>query len=549
MSFTVENLLSTDMMKNIVLLGGENKLNNEIKGITIIEAPDIAKFIDGGEVLLTSLYAFRTCNIDEYKNYLNQLLQKNISALLFKSGRHELSKERISLIINLSNKYEVPLIEIPAEVHFCEIIYMIMEKLFDSEVSRLKYFKETCDNFMLLSLKMPLFENSFERILMVLENLIGNSVALFDKNLLCMATTDDSIKELNFIEKFIPHNLSIYSHYTYFKKDNEYLIEINITLNAKMYLVIKEVKRPINTMDYIAIENAITALLLEFNKQATIMEIEKKFKGDIINEIFKGTISSKTKLIESSNILGLSIEGTYRVLVFTIEDKKIKTSISDVSTHIEYNNILYEGIVSKFYNVNIQNNISNIVVLCEGDNALNPNEIKEKINLIQKKVQSKNENFIINVGIGSSVEGLLNVSKSFKEANEALLLSKTLEESNGENANITFFSDLGIVRLLCKFDNPLELEEFIPETLKKLNNSKKAQKSDLLMTLKIYLKNNQNIAKTARDMFLHYKTVQYRIDKIVSITSIDFSNLNDVLALQIGFIILKAIEQYNNKHM
>ena len=56
MGLTVRELLLAEEMKDIKVLAGDRGLDKEIKGVTIIEAPDIVKFIDGGEVLLTGLY-------------------------------------------------------------------------------------------------------------------------------------------------------------------------------------------------------------------------------------------------------------------------------------------------------------------------------------------------------------------------------------------------------------------------------------------------------------------------------------------------------------
>ena len=60
MIFSIRQLLTTETLKMAKILGGKEGLNNEIKGVTIIEAPDIVKFINGGEVLLTGLYAFKS---------------------------------------------------------------------------------------------------------------------------------------------------------------------------------------------------------------------------------------------------------------------------------------------------------------------------------------------------------------------------------------------------------------------------------------------------------------------------------------------------------
>lgn len=53
MGFRVRDMMKLDIFNEAKLLGGEAGLDNEVRGATIIEAPDIVRFINGGEVLLT----------------------------------------------------------------------------------------------------------------------------------------------------------------------------------------------------------------------------------------------------------------------------------------------------------------------------------------------------------------------------------------------------------------------------------------------------------------------------------------------------------------
>ena len=63
MSFTIKDLLESKDFSDMKLISGQNHKKNEITGVTIIEAPDIMHFIKGGELLLTGLYAFKSCTI------------------------------------------------------------------------------------------------------------------------------------------------------------------------------------------------------------------------------------------------------------------------------------------------------------------------------------------------------------------------------------------------------------------------------------------------------------------------------------------------------
>lgn len=116
-----------------------------------------------------------------------------------------------------------------------------------------------------------------------------------------------------------------------------------------------------------------------------------------------------------------------------------------------------------------------------------------------------------------------------------------------DNSDILLFSELGIFKLLCQETNPNVLIEYVPESLQKLYNYKKSQQKELITTLKTYLNYNQNLSKTAQSLYVHYKTVAYRIDKISEITGMDFNNPNEMLEVRIGLIIYQILEKYNNK--
>ena len=52
MELKVQDLLAMEPMKEAEVLGGYSYLNNVIEGVTIMEGPDISKWIKGGEVIL-----------------------------------------------------------------------------------------------------------------------------------------------------------------------------------------------------------------------------------------------------------------------------------------------------------------------------------------------------------------------------------------------------------------------------------------------------------------------------------------------------------------
>lgn len=557
MAIYVKDLLMEEEMNGARLISGEEGLDNEIKGVTIIEAPDIVKWINGGEVLLTGLYAFRSCSMEDFKNYIDELVKKKISALILKRGKPvEGAEDKVEYLIQFSRKHTIPILEVPFEISFRDVMSRLMERLFNEEVTRLKYFKTTHDNFSALVLGSESIGVAIDQILDVLAKLIRNPVAAFNRQLDCIGASEGAERSLEIQKDAQSYEPGIYSNYEYLRQQIEnrqqYIVKVKLNLRERLYLVITEEEDSFDVMDAIATESAIWALQFELVRQYSVTELEKKFQNDIMHNILNGKIDSISELQKNTSLLGVPINGSFRVIVFGLKgedrDKRdFKSKISD--THL-----LSDAIACQMTNVKIYNDLDRIVVVKEVNKEQTQEEYRQEIREIVDKVQAyvsrQDKELQVKAGVGKVVEGVINLPDSFKEANEAFTFVDIAGEiSEDGNSQVTLFSDLGIFKLLCQLDNPELLLEYVPEGLQKLYNYKKPQRDDLLITLKTYLDRNLNLSKTAQDLFVHYKTASYRIEKIAKITGVDFDNANEVLAFRIGLVVYKMIEKYNKDYL
>ena len=557
MAIYVKDLLMEEKMNGARLISGEEGLDNEIKGVTIIEAPDIVKWINGGEVLLTGLYAFRSCSMEDFKNYIDELVKKKISALILKRGKPvEGAEDKVEYLIQFSRKHTIPILEMPFEISFRDVMSRLMERLFNEEVTRLKYFKTTHDNFSALVLGSESIGVAIDQILDVLAKLIRNPVAAFNRQLDCIGASEGAERSLEIQKDAQSYEPGVYSNYEYLRQQIEnrqqYIVKVKLNLRERLYLVITEEEDSFDVMDAIATESAIWALQFELVRQYSVTELEKKFQNDIMHNILNGKIDSISELQKNTSLLGVPINGSFRVIVFGLKgedrDKRdFKSKISD--THL-----LSDAIACQMTNVKIYNDLDRIVVVKEVNKEQTQEEYRQEIREIVDKVQAyvsrQDKELQVKAGVGKVVEGVINLPDSFKEANEAFTFVDIAGEiSEDGNSQVTLFSDLGIFKLLCQLDNPELLLEYVPEGLQKLYNYKKPQRDDLLITLKTYLDRNLNLSKTAQDLFVHYKTASYRIEKIAKITGVDFDNANEVLAFRIGLVVYKMIEKYNKDYL
>lgn len=552
MGLTVRELLLAEEMKDIKVLGGSRGLDREIKGVTIIEAPDIVKFIDGGEILLTGLYAFKSCSVDEFQTYINELTKKSVSGLILKRGRKvENADIKINLLFALAEEHDIPILEVPFEFSFRDIMSLIMERLFNEEVTRLKYFKTTHDNFAALAIAPDATGKGMDKILDVLSKLVRNPVAVFNQNLSCLAATDQAPREFAVSRDAVPFEPGIYSNYTYMRQEGEVsqcLIQVKMSFREKIYLVVTELNQPFNIMDCIAAESAITALRFEFSRQYAVTELEKRFQNDIMHNILNGKVHSIEELQKNTNLLGVDINGSYRVIVFGITNEGMAKR--DFKAKVKDIDVLSDMVFSHISKARIHNDLDKIVIIQEVDVEQTQEEFRRDIKKVAERVQADvtryNKYLKVKAGVGRTVHGIINLPESFKEANEAFMFVDVAGEASEDgSARVMLFADLGIFKLLCQLSDSSQLLEYVPEGLQKLYNYKKPQRDDLITTLKAYLDRNLNLSKTAQDLYVHYKTAVYRIEKIEKITGIDFDNANEVLAVRIGLVVYKMIENYN----
>ena len=102
----------------------------------------------------------------------------------------------------------------PFEISFRDVMSWLMERLFNEEVTQLKYFKTTHDNFSALVLNSENVDVAIDHILEVLAKLIGNPVAAFNRQLNCIGASDGRTGRLR-SKGGKTYQPDIYSNYEY----------------------------------------------------------------------------------------------------------------------------------------------------------------------------------------------------------------------------------------------------------------------------------------------------------------------------------------------
>ena len=135
------------------------------------------------------------------------------------------------------------------------------------------------------------------------------------------------------------------------------------------------------------------------------------------------------------------------------------------------------------------------------------------------------------IAIGNVAETIKDVSRSYKEAQIALEVSKIFYE----DASVIAYNQLGIGRLIYQLPLPL-CKMFIREVFG--DYSPDSIDEETLATIDKFFENNLNVSETSRQLFIHRNTLVYRLDKIQKNTNLDLRNFEDAIAFKIALMVV-----------
>jgi len=300
-----------------------------------------------------------------------------------------------------------------------------------------------------------------------------------------------------------------------------------------------EINKRLTDIEYIILENASTVISLELVKRFAISEVERRFKNDFLDSLISGNILIETAL-ERASIIGWDLKGPYCIVLMEFLDindyltgKKQRTNfITEVGSTVA--NVINE--YTKHF-MRISSDSLYVLWPTQGKSeAPVVADIRKAFLKISALFAKKYPKMHISTGVGSIAVNIKDISDSYREAKNAINIGRIMNEA------FISFSELGIMRMLCQLGVTNDLTEFVPKSINNLILYDRENKTNLLNTFEVFLKNNSNATHTAKELFIHYKTILYRLEKIREISGIDFSNHKDRLEAELGLKIVSLLK-------
>ena len=173
-----------------------------------------------------------------------------------------------------------------------------------------------------------------------------------------------------------------------------------------------------------------------------------------------------------------------------------------------------------------------ILVDLKKDSSINPDTKKKLVEFLEKHG--------IILAVSSSFHNILDMQNSYKQCKDTLDLTSILDL----NGNIFFYEDLKFYHLLYNTDPNINLLNFCSDGLLKLIDYDKDNNTEYYKTLKAYIAADKNAVQTAKNMYIHRNTMNYRLNKIKEITNLNLDNGDEVFRLTMSMKILEFNQQH-----
>lgn len=551
---TVEKFLTLATFEDLKLVSGKDGLNNIIESVNIMDNPSAIDWFSAGEMLLTSGYFFK--DDPEMQNQLMERLHAlNCPALCIKP--HQFLGSIPENMIELSNQFNLPIIELPYRISFSSLFLRTMEEVsieFDSFNRRVL---DVQQHFF----KISIHDGGLKETSKSLSNLLNSHVYLLDtdwkvlewspfekdnrKVFLDLKTENNTpLIPKHIIESVSPESQNIENPITrIIETEGEKVpfVILPVYFNQIHYgfIVAIQTQMKWSRIEFDTMKSGAMTFALELIKIRESQRAKNRVRRDFLDELLTGKIKTMETLTNYADIHGVSLDLPYNAIVFDIS---FSTNLSpnDLVQIEQFENAKVKNILSildtfnyhQDQNLIIYSSQKQIIILAGNHSPKQKGltSIKELATNLIRLVEKNIGDVHLIAGIGKQYPHIIDVHKSFYEAQATLRL---LKHSNTKK-KVSTYDDFRLRHFLNRNINHVERDKFIDEVLGELIASDLENNSDLVATLDAWVANHLNTAQAARELYIHRNTLLYRIDKIKELLQLDIEDPENLLSIQLA---------------
>jgi purine catabolism regulator len=259
-----------------------------------------------------------------------------------------------------------------------------------------------------------------------------------------------------------------------------------------------------------------------------VLETERRLQHNFFESLLGESSISSDMLLSRAHTLGWELNDKQIIALINISSLERTYSLSDTSRQQEFQYFkdhfldTFTGIVKECDLKSIVVDQSeNLILLLHCDKNQPVIQTRRQLQITAESIVSKMKfqgyDFNMVIIFGGFHDKVQELRNSYDEAVLASRVSKRLSLK----PPVVWYDDIVLYILLDRLASQPEITGWLEQTLGKLIEYDRVNKSDLVRTLEIFFDTNQIAQQAASSLFVHPKTLKYRLHRIEEILGID----------------------------
>jgi len=281
-----------------------------------------------------------------------------------------------------------------------------------------------------------------------------------------------------------------------------------------------------------ALEHGSTVLALELSKERATAEVERRLRGDLVEEVLAGALDADEaeRVARQAERLGHRLPQRAWVIVLEPDDDETEAALG-ARGELDRLDAALSGL--------IRSRMPGTLTIVRSASAvfLVPDEVASDLATVEKlagqvlaAAAPVMKPGTASVGIGNLANGVSELARSHVEARQALRLTRRA----GGRGRVASYRSLGAFRLLLEVQSPDALRRFVNELLGTLLEYAQSRDTPLLETLEALAAARWVRRAAARQLGIHINSMSYRVERIQTLTGLQLDEPETRVAISIA---------------
>jgi sugar diacid utilization regulator/putative methionine-R-sulfoxide reductase with GAF domain len=281
-----------------------------------------------------------------------------------------------------------------------------------------------------------------------------------------------------------------------------------------------------------ALEHGSTVLALELSKERAAAEVERRLRGDLVEEVLAGGLEGDEaeRVARQAERLGHRLPHRAWVVVLEPDDDETEAALAGRAQQDRLDAALSGLIRSRLPGALTLVRSSSAVFLIPDDIAADLAAVEKLAGLILAGAAPVMKPGAAAVGIGNLANSVGELARSHVEARQALRLTRRA----GGRSKVASYRSLGAFRLLLEVQSPDALRRFVEELLGTLLKYAQSRDTPLLETLEALSAARWVRRAAARQLGIHINSMSYRVERIEGLTGLQLDDPETRVAISIA---------------